>query len=86
MLRHRSRIERILPRRYAALFSALRQSMCDTSHYGQSRFRSVTIAVCFILTGQMHVIASVSSSGGAEKCFSYDPAISYYEMVLSRRT
>jgi hypothetical protein len=69
MLKQNSVIERLLPHDspLAKIISNLRQSLCDSSHYGQSRFRSVTIAVCFILAGQMHAIASFTSAGGANK-------------------
>jgi hypothetical protein len=54
---------------------SVRLSLKTAAHYGQSRFRSVTIAVCFILTGQMHAIASFTSAGGSNKRLSFDPAV-----------
>ena len=69
VLKQDSVIERLLPHdsQLGKMISNLRQSLCDSSHYGQSRFRSVTIAVCFILAGQMHAIASFTSAGGSNK-------------------
>ena len=69
--------------RLAKGVAAIRQSLHDASHYGQSRFRSQLIAICFILTGQMHAIAAFTSSGGEGRRVSYDPAISYFEMKIT---
>ena len=85
MLRQDSVLERVLPKgsQAARWVQQFRQSLCDASHYGQPRFRSVAIAVCFILTGQMHAIATLTSSAEKDKRLSYDPAISYWEMKFN---
>jgi len=85
VMRSLSLIERYLSRgsTLAKWVGATRQSLHDASHYGQSRFRSQLIAICFILTGQMHAIAAFTSAGGAGKRVSYDPAISYFEMKIT---
>eukprot|EP00966_Prymnesium_polylepis_P049123 1136693-Prymnesium_polylepis.3 len=68
VLRKQSLLERSLPQGWMmqGWISTFRKTIHDASHYGQSRFRSQSIAVMLIITGQMHAIASFTSTGYAE--------------------
>ena len=65
MLRKRTPLER----RYqsAAWINSLRSNIHTAANYGESRFRSQTIAVCLVLTGLIHSLASFVNGAGSSQ-------------------